>query len=82
MLGWLNRLLTSAFGNTGRDPEEREPLSCTYVASLSKLLADGLIPARTWVWALRARPASVCGRGGGYAVASWPRQADLTDPDS
>ncbi|WP_207481784.1 hypothetical protein [Arenibaculum pallidiluteum] len=81
MLGWLNRLLTSAFGHTGRDPDEREPLSCAYVASLSGLLSDGLIPVHTWVWALRARPASVCGRGGSYAVTSWPLEPDLANPD-
>ncbi|WP_207485553.1 hypothetical protein [Arenibaculum pallidiluteum] len=81
MLGWLNRLLTSAFGHTGRDPDEREPLSCAYVASLSGLLADGLIPVHTWIWALRARPAAVCGRSGSYAVAKSSPEPERSRPE-
>ncbi len=71
MLWKLKRLLSAASGPTGRDVDEKEPMSIGYSVALTKLLVSGKIDLSTWVWALRARPASVCGKGGTYGIAEW-----------
>jgi CHASE1-domain containing sensor protein len=71
MLWKIQRLFASLTGPTGRDDSEKEPLTAAYVASLTGLLVSRKIGLSTWVWAVRARPASVCGRGGSYGLASW-----------
>jgi hypothetical protein len=69
MLWRAKRLLAAATGPTGRDDAEREPISLGYCWRLAGLVWSGKVPAWVGIWALRARPASVCGRGGSYAVA-------------
>lgn len=67
---WLH-LWHSATGPINRDPADIEPLSWHYVRSLTDLLLSRRLHLSTYLWGLRARPASICGIGGTYAVAAW-----------
>lgn len=71
MIWRAKRLWHAATGPTGRSADERETLDRGYFAQLTGLLILRKIGLWTWVWALRARPASICGRGGAYALADW-----------
>lgn len=68
---WWQEVWLNATAPTGRLAEDREPLSWTYLRALAGLLASRRLRVATFIWALRARPASVCGIGGSYAVAPW-----------
>lgn len=68
MIWRAKRLWLAATGPTGRDADERESLTASYIARLSALLVSQKIGLWTWIWALRARPASVCGRGGSFVI--------------
>lgn len=67
---WLCDVWVSIAGRIGRCPEDQEPLTWSYVEALTGLLVQRKLRVATFVWALRARPSSVCGIGGTYAVAS------------
>lgn len=71
MIWRAKRLWDAATGPTGRDVADREPLTAGYCIELTKLLVSGKIGLWTWVWAMRARPASLCGCGGSYALSEW-----------
>lgn len=67
----LQELWHCATGATGRDQEQIEPLTWSYLGRLAMLFWQRKLRLSTFLWALRARPASVCGIGGSYAVADW-----------
>lgn len=68
---WWSHLWRCATGPTNRDPADIEPLSWHYVRTLTDLLLSRRLHLSTYLWGLRARPASICGIGGSYAVAAW-----------
>lgn len=74
---WLRDVWASMAGPTGRCPEDREPFTWGYVEALTGLLVRRKLRVSTYVWALRARPSSVCGIGGTYAVAFWIKDRSI-----
>jgi hypothetical protein len=70
----LRELMVTILWPSTCPAEEREPLSFDYVWKVVCLIAFGHLRLTTGLWALKNRPAAVCGNGGSFAVAKWLRE--------